>query len=157
MSKKKFTESFGSKGYYIALILCAAAIGVSGYLYYRNETSNKDVDPGQSALSTEPVSGDVQAVATQPLDTQGQTTSPSDSTTATEPAKKPGKRKKELTPEEQLQNARNLIRNLTACVLGLAGALILSALILFSVMAQEASTSQQPMSRNYTTGTSEVP
>ena len=34
MSNKK--NSFSAKGYYIALVLCAAAIGVSGYLYYRN-------------------------------------------------------------------------------------------------------------------------
>ena len=33
MSNKK--KSFSAKGYYIALVLCAAAIGVSGYLYYR--------------------------------------------------------------------------------------------------------------------------
>jgi len=38
MSKKFNIGSFGKKGYYIALILCAAAIGISGYLYYRNET-----------------------------------------------------------------------------------------------------------------------
>ena len=36
MSKQKFGGS--GKGYYIALVLCAAAIGVSGYLYYRNDT-----------------------------------------------------------------------------------------------------------------------
>ena len=29
-------KKFSAKGYYIALVLCAAAIGVSGYLYYRN-------------------------------------------------------------------------------------------------------------------------
>ena len=34
MSNKK--NSFSAKGYYIALVLCAAAIGVSGFLYYRN-------------------------------------------------------------------------------------------------------------------------
>ena len=34
MSNKK--NRFSAKGYYIALVLCAAAIGVSGYLYYRN-------------------------------------------------------------------------------------------------------------------------
>ena len=34
MSNKK--NNFSAKGYYIALVLCAAAIGVSGYLYYRN-------------------------------------------------------------------------------------------------------------------------
>ena len=36
MSKKKFGGSISGKGYYIALILCAAAIGITGYLYYRN-------------------------------------------------------------------------------------------------------------------------
>lgn len=34
MSNKK--NRFSAKGYYIALVLCAAAIGVSGYLYYRS-------------------------------------------------------------------------------------------------------------------------
>ena len=33
MSNNKQTgRGFGSKGYYIALILCATAIGISGYL-----------------------------------------------------------------------------------------------------------------------------
>ena len=36
MSKKKFTGSVNGKGYYIALVLCAVAIGISGFLYYRN-------------------------------------------------------------------------------------------------------------------------
>lgn len=36
MSKKKFSGSISGKGYYIALVLCAAAIGISGFLYYRN-------------------------------------------------------------------------------------------------------------------------
>ena len=31
------------KGYYIALILCAAAIGISGYLYYRNANDAQPV------------------------------------------------------------------------------------------------------------------
>jgi murein DD-endopeptidase MepM/ murein hydrolase activator NlpD len=34
--KKQFLNKVADKGYYIALILCAAAIGISGYLYYRN-------------------------------------------------------------------------------------------------------------------------
>ena len=38
MSKKKFTGGISAKGYYIALILCAVAIGISGYLYYRNSS-----------------------------------------------------------------------------------------------------------------------
>ena len=37
MSKGKINwRSFTGKGYYIALILCVAAIGITGYLYYRN-------------------------------------------------------------------------------------------------------------------------
>ena len=41
MRNRKF-GGFNGKGYYIALILCAAAIGISGYLYYRNTV---DPDP----------------------------------------------------------------------------------------------------------------
>ena len=33
---KHIHQRFVGKGYYIALILCAAAIGISGYLYNRN-------------------------------------------------------------------------------------------------------------------------
>ena len=36
MSNNKHNGGMFGKGYYIALILCAAAIGVSGFLYYRN-------------------------------------------------------------------------------------------------------------------------
>ncbi len=34
--KKFFSEKLAGKGYYIALILCAVAIGISGYLYYQS-------------------------------------------------------------------------------------------------------------------------
>ncbi len=37
MRNKKFFDSLRGKGYYIALVLCAVAIGVSAYLYYRGE------------------------------------------------------------------------------------------------------------------------
>ena len=36
MSKKKYSGSVNGKGYYIALALCATAIGIAGLLYYRN-------------------------------------------------------------------------------------------------------------------------
>ena len=36
MSKKKYSGSVNGRGYYIALALCAAAIGIAGFLYYRN-------------------------------------------------------------------------------------------------------------------------
>ena len=36
MSKKNYSGSVSGKGYYIALVLCAVAIGIAGLLYYRN-------------------------------------------------------------------------------------------------------------------------
>lgn len=50
MSNKK--NSFSAKGYYIALVLCAAAIGVSGYLYYRN-ASQETMAPAAVTRQTE--------------------------------------------------------------------------------------------------------
>ena len=59
MSDNKKTGSMlGGKGYYIALILCAAAIGISGYVYYRNLNQSTDV------LAT--VGNDLSVAATQP-------------------------------------------------------------------------------------------
>ena len=44
MSDNKQTgRGMFGKGYYIALILCAAAIGISGYLYYRDEQEAEPV------------------------------------------------------------------------------------------------------------------
>ena len=59
MSNKKINwrKFFAGKGYYIALALCAVAIGVSSFVYYRNA---KTKDPALNAGS------DVEAVATQP-------------------------------------------------------------------------------------------
>ena len=96
MSNKKFTESFGSKGYYIALVLCAVAIGISGYLYYRNTTDNQTKDPGQSAISANSDQSDLQVGATQPMDTQGQSTEPS---SVTDPVKKPAKIRQPVSGE----------------------------------------------------------
>ena len=46
MSKfKKFFQSLAGKGYYIALVLCAVAIGLTGYLYYRNVDPTGDGEP----------------------------------------------------------------------------------------------------------------
>ena len=83
MSKKKFSGNISGKGYYIALILCAAAIGISGYLYYRN-TNDTQADLQNQA--TEPVSvtqnAGVEAVATQPA---GEQTAPSQQQETTPP------------------------------------------------------------------------
>ena len=88
MSNNKHTGRgvFG-KGYYIALILCAAAIGISGYLYYRNsnetETALQEPDTTVAAPGTTQQE-DVAAVATPP---QG-TTSATDGSESTTPTTK---------------------------------------------------------------------
>ncbi len=73
MQNKKFGNILSGKGYYIALILCAVAIGISGYLYYQNVN--------------EPAIGDVPAIATDP--TTGATlpngNTPNDPTSPTTP------------------------------------------------------------------------
>jgi len=69
-SRKNTGRSFG-KGYYIALILCAAAIGISGYLYYRNanEQDPQLNNPTSGVDVLNPGGDDIQAVATQPIPT----------------------------------------------------------------------------------------
>ena len=85
MSDNKHTgRGFAGKGYYIALILCAAAIGISGYLYHRNvnkveevslqETIGEDILVG--TMGTEAVA----VLATQP---QAENTTPSTQQEAT--------------------------------------------------------------------------
>ena len=92
MSDNKRTgRSFNGKGYYIALILCAAAIGISGYLYYQNTVQQEanlmlQEEPQeqqmlQGTMGTEAL----EAIATQPPVTQS-TTPPSQS--ATQPTEK---------------------------------------------------------------------
>lgn len=67
MSKKNENFGISGKGYYIALVLCAVAIALTGFLYYRN-ANEKEVSlqepTGVQVDAT--VGGDVQAVATQP-------------------------------------------------------------------------------------------
>lgn len=65
MRNKKFSGSIGGKGYYIALVLCAAAIGISGFLYYRNaDKADKDQSAGAPTVNQSP--DDQQVVATNP-------------------------------------------------------------------------------------------
>ncbi len=44
MSDKNHSRHFGGKGYTVALLLCAAAIGIGGYAYY---SSTAGADPAQ--------------------------------------------------------------------------------------------------------------
>ena len=72
MSNNNKGGIFG-KGYYIALILCAAAIGITGYVYYRNanNTQTQLQEPVSDAAVSNQPQEDVAVVATQPQPTQG--------------------------------------------------------------------------------------
>ena len=59
----------GGQGYYIALILCAAAIGITGYVYYRNVNHTETVSLEETAPEVPALIGeteDVPVIATQP-------------------------------------------------------------------------------------------
>ena len=73
MSNKKFGRGFNGKGYYIALILCALAIGISGYLYYRNDTVEQPQlqTPTGNVDVINPTQDDVPAVAPDPSELPG--------------------------------------------------------------------------------------
>ena len=80
--RKKF--DFGrimtGKGYYIALVLCAVAIGISGYMFYLATNQTDTEIPSQDVIAT----GDnLQSGATQPGGANNPTQTP------TEPAKRP--------------------------------------------------------------------
>ena len=78
MSKKfNFGRKIAGKGYYIALILCAVAIGISGYLYYLGV--NQEQQPQLGGSNVVSPGDDVQAGATLPsgvTDPSGNTTEP---------------------------------------------------------------------------------
>ena len=65
-NKNRKPISFSGKGYYIALILCAAAIGISGYLYYRNDAISDPQLQNPTNHVGEQNPDDIQAVATHP-------------------------------------------------------------------------------------------
>ena len=87
MSNKKFGGA-NAKGYYIALALCALAIGISGYLYYANANDDQTQlsGPDASVAATNPTGQqDTPVVATQP---GTQPTVPTQDTTPTTPVQK---------------------------------------------------------------------
>ena len=90
---KKNGRGFAGKGYYIALILCAVAIGISGYLYQRTATDTEEVSVQETLGEEIPVgtldTGDVPALATQPKDApQLPATTPGVSETTPAPTEK---------------------------------------------------------------------
>lgn len=64
MSNQNNTRGTFGKGYYIALILCAFAIGITGYVYYRNSNRSQ---PTMQDMSTVETSG---VKATKPAQTE---------------------------------------------------------------------------------------
>ena len=73
MSDNKFGRFFSGKGYYIALTLCAAAIGIMSYVYYS----------GQEQEAVQTANAPVSIVGTVSLPTGS--TAPSESAEATQP------------------------------------------------------------------------
>ena len=72
MSDNKKT-GFGryGKGYYIALVLCAAAIGITSYVYYRNtEDALRDPEVLEASANREDLGGDIPVLATVPKQTK---------------------------------------------------------------------------------------
>ena len=71
MSNNNKGSIFG-KGYYIALILCAAAIGISGYMYYRNanQTETQLQEPAADAVMATESLEDIIVVVTHPAQEQ---------------------------------------------------------------------------------------
>ena len=72
MSENKHGRSFGGRGYYIALILCAAAIGITGYVY----------NAGQSEPAVQTANTPAAITGEPKLPTRG--TTPPESTAAAE-------------------------------------------------------------------------
>ena len=99
MSEHKRRRS--NRGYYIALIGCAAAIWITGYVFYRNQNQPEAVSNVETytdilagTLGTE----DVAVIATEPA--PNKTTKPSipQGTTSTTPAVTEGRRMKTMSP-----------------------------------------------------------
>ncbi len=87
---KRNGRGFNGKGYYIALILCAAAIGISGFMYHQNTQEQEQNLLLEEENQEEMLLGTVgtealEAIATQPPATEGTTPSTQPST---EPAEK---------------------------------------------------------------------
>ena len=104
MRKNKFFDSINGKGYYIALILCAVAIGISGYLYYRNTNEPADTLQSEQNISDSDNSH-IQTAVTAPGITG---TEPSDPTTAQE-SSKPGKIIKPVSGETIMEYTMDVL------------------------------------------------
>ena len=101
MSENKHNGRSSGRGYYIALILCAAAIGITSYVYYRNTTEAEEVSV-QETYEDDILAGtvgteDVAVLATQP---QTQATTPATEAATTPTVKKSLKTTSPVSGEE---------------------------------------------------------
>ncbi len=63
---KNYSRGVYGKGYYIALILCAAAIGITSYVYYRNDAQETAGEVLEASGPLEQPGEDLEVIATQP-------------------------------------------------------------------------------------------
>ena len=69
---KRSDRIFAGRGYYIALILCAAAIGITGYLYSRNLNQTEQTmqvvgsEPSATAAGEDPTGASTEGAAQKP-------------------------------------------------------------------------------------------
>ena len=99
MRKNKLWQILKGKGYYIALVLCAAAIGISGYLYYQNKENPSESLDNTPVINEQVDNNDVQAVATEPNATDPAPSEPIQS------VKKPGNITRPVSGETVLDYA----------------------------------------------------
>ena len=86
MSNNKNTGGVSGRGYYIALLLCAAAIGIAGLLYYRNAN---DTQASASHSPTDAVAVDARQEQDVPAAATHGAEAESGASEATAPARKP--------------------------------------------------------------------
>lgn len=105
MNNNQKNSGIAGMGYYIALILCAAAIGITGYWYYRNENQAQEVSvqETQEDLIGPMALEDLPAIATtqpQQKDSMNSSTTPSATTAPTSGATAPNATE---TPKKDLK------------------------------------------------------
>ena len=66
MKNNNLAKFFAGKGYYIALILCAVAIGVTGYLYYSNLGAEPEPNDPSGGISVMNPTDDMGVIGTKP-------------------------------------------------------------------------------------------
>lgn len=89
-NNKKFGQGIYGKGYYIALALCAVAIGIAGFFYYRNAEQIQPVlqtPQEQASVSVDATEDHISVIATRPAGTR----EPAMPDPTQAPAKKPFK------------------------------------------------------------------